>query len=144
MPRCCNPHIVIFCSLRAAVVVRKPTTKICGCSKADFSPEKVSRAPSSLCSIFSQSEMWSATNLGHLFAPVDSSFASFGHPFIGMSSRNGMVMSGMQSLNTLFIVFTMCAIELVPTCGRVCRIRVYNGRIHIVPLDSPSLGYLCK
>ena len=23
-----------------------------------------------------------------------------------------------------------------------CRIRVYNGRIHIVPLDSPSLGYL--
>ena len=25
-----------------------------------------------------------------------------------------------------------------------CRIRVYNGRIHIVPLDSPSLGYLCK
>ena len=25
-----------------------------------------------------------------------------------------------------------------------CRIRVYNGRIHTVPLDSPSLGYLCK
>ena len=23
-----------------------------------------------------------------------------------------------------------------------CRIRVYNGRIHTVPLDSPSLGYL--
>ena len=25
-----------------------------------------------------------------------------------------------------------------------CRIRVYNDRIHTVPLDSPSLGYLCK
>ena len=25
-----------------------------------------------------------------------------------------------------------------------CRIRVYNGRIHTVHLDIPSLGYLCK
>ena len=25
-----------------------------------------------------------------------------------------------------------------------CRIRVYNGRIHIVPLDILSLGYLWK
>ena len=25
-----------------------------------------------------------------------------------------------------------------------CRIRVYSGRIHTVPLYSPSLGYLCK
>ena len=27
---------------------------------------------------------------------------------------------------------------------RLCRIRVYNGRIHTVPLDNPSLGYFCK
>ena len=25
-----------------------------------------------------------------------------------------------------------------------CRIRVYNGHIHIVPLDNPRVGYFCK
>ena len=30
------------------------------------------------------------------------------------------------------------------THTRTCRIRVYNDRIHTFPLDSPSLGYLCK
>ena len=25
-----------------------------------------------------------------------------------------------------------------------CRIQVYNGRIHTVPLDNPSSGHLCK
>ena len=25
-----------------------------------------------------------------------------------------------------------------------CRIRVYNGRFHIVPLDGLSLGHFCK
>ena len=25
-----------------------------------------------------------------------------------------------------------------------CQIRVYNGRIHTVPLDNPRLGYFCK
>ena len=25
-----------------------------------------------------------------------------------------------------------------------CRIQAYNGRIHTVPLDNPSLGYLCR
>mgnify|MGYP000547719478 CR=1 FL=1 len=28
--------------------------------------------------------------------------------------------------------------------GIECRIQVYNGRIHTVPLDSPSSGHLCK
>ena len=30
----------------------------------------------------------------------------------------------------------------VATTG--CRIQAYNGRIHTVPLDSPSSGYFCK
>ena len=28
--------------------------------------------------------------------------------------------------------------------GAICRIRVYNGRIHTVPLDKLRLGHLCK
>ena len=36
------------------------------------------------------------------------------HSFIGKSSKNGMVMSGTQSLRTFFIAFTMCATKLVP------------------------------
>ena len=54
---------------------------------------------------------------------------------MGMCSKNGMVMSGMQSLSTLFIAFTMCATELVPPCRRVhIRTRPRGVRIVVISL----------
>ena len=35
-------------------------------------------------------------------------------------------------------------LEKVLSRSSRCRIQVYNGRIHTVPLDSPSLGHLCE
>ena len=81
--------------------------------------------------------MWSVTNLRHLSAPIDSSLVSSGHPLIGMSSRKGMVMSGMQFLKTLFLAFTMCGTELVPPCGKV-HIRTRPRGVHIVVMSLLS------
>ena len=88
-----------------------------------------------LCSIFSQSKIWSVMNLRHPSVPINSSLVSSRHPFTGMSFRKGMVMSGMQSLRTLFIAFTMCATELVPPCGKVhIRTRPRGVRIVVMSL----------
>ena len=79
-----------------------PTTKIFGYPNADFSPKNVKFASSSLCSTFSQSFIWSTTNFLHPSLCVNSSFSE--HPFIGISSKKGIVMLGMQSFKTLFNV----------------------------------------
>ena len=55
------------------------TTMISDCLKADFSPEKVSLTPSSLCSTFLQSSTWSAKNFQHPFGPIVS-FLIFHRP----------------------------------------------------------------
>ena len=118
---------------------RCPTTMISDCPKADFSPEKVSLTSCSLCKTLSQSSMCVATNRRHPSGPIISSFSSTGHPLIGMSSKNGMVMSGMQSLSTLFIAFTMWATEFVPPCGRVhIRTRPRGVRIVVMSLLSTA------
>ena len=83
--------------------------------------------------------MWFSTNFQHPSVSIDSSLASSGHPLIGMSSRKGMVMSGMQSLKTLFITFTMCATELVPPCGKVhIQTRPRGVRIVVISLLSTA------
>ena len=60
------------------------------------------------------------------------------------SSRHGMVMFGMQSLNTFFIAFTMCTTELVPPCGRV-HIRTRPRGVHIVVMSVLStMSWICS
>ena len=66
------------------------TTMISDCPKADFSPEKVSLASSSLRNTLSQSSMCVATNRRHPSGPIVSSLSSTGHPLIGMSSKTGV------------------------------------------------------
>ena len=87
--------------------------------KCDFSPESVRFASSSFCNTFSQSLMWSTTNLRDRASSFDPSFSSSKEPLIGISSKNGIVISGIQSRSTLFIAFTMCATKLVGPWGKV-------------------------
>ena len=63
---------------------------ISDCPKADFSPEKVSLAPSNLYNTFSHPSMCVVTNFRHSSGSIVSSFSSTGHPLIMMSSKNGV------------------------------------------------------
>ena len=57
--------------------------------------------------------MWSVTNFRHPQWSVGSSFSSITEPFIGMSFRNAIVISWIQSHNTLLLVFIIWAAEFV-------------------------------
>ena len=62
--------------------------------------------------------------------------------------RAGFVITAYEGLKvdwvTIIIDCLKSAIVSLWTGAAQCRIRVYNDRIHIVPLDNLCLGYFCK
>ena len=87
-----------------------PTKRVFDCPNVEFSHKNVRCASSNFCKTFSQSTMWSTMKPLQPFQSMFSSLSVSKHPFMGISSRNDMVILGCN-LSTPCSLHSSCRLK---------------------------------